>query len=137
MKHIREVCRDDLEISPKVSVKSFNFVQPGKGIATSLASLHTDFNFILLFVTKSFEEEKYNSFLAEAVITDGLLSRKDEGKEDRVIPVWNIPRVSSKNLFIKILHGFNYTNCVGRDDRLRADYVDLVRKTVKDGRALQ
>lgn len=134
MDHIREVCRGDLDICPQVSVQSFNFVQPGKRITTCLASLHTNFNNILLFVTENFEKDEYSSFLADAVIIDGLLSREDKGKKDRVIPVWNIPKVSSRNIFFKTIHAFNYMNCMGRDDRPRNYYVDSVRKTVKEGR---
>jgi hypothetical protein len=117
---------------PDLTVDLLSNIDAGKPGMQSLATLHDNYRYILTYVTKNLESDKYCRYLDEIVLTLGL--REANGKEERVVPV--LTRKGYCNIIeLSILGGLQYFNFRSSSTLMSDSYVNCVKNLVKTGRA--
>ncbi|XP_060573153.1 uncharacterized protein LOC132731061 [Ruditapes philippinarum] len=117
---------------PDLTVDLLSNIDAGKPGMQSLATLHDNYRYILTYVTKNLESDKYCRYLDEIVLTLGL--REANGKEERVVPV--LTRRGYCNIIeLSILGGLQYFNFRSNSTLMSESYVNCVKNLVKTGRA--
>ena len=116
---------------PDLTVDLLSNIDAGKPGMQSLGTLHDNYRYILTFVTKNLESDKYCRYLDEILLTLGL--REANGKEDRVVPVLTQNGYCTI-IELSVLGGLQYFRFHLRSSLMKESYINSVKNLVKAGR---